>query len=83
MNTTPGGFHYYIAAPPGFPERGTRVRVVASRSVIDWPYTGLEGVVLGYSIPHSYAIVRCDKQPDPSSQFQEILLHPESLEIVT
>lgn len=73
--STPKGFQYSQAFP-GLPRIGKRVVVQAKKgsSPLDWPYIGRTGVVLGYSLPHGFAIV--------DSEGEELLIHPESLEEV-
>lgn len=68
---TPQGFHV-TQAYPGFPRIGAHVSIVAQRGlVMDWPYRGRRGNVLGYTLPHGFAVVDSDGD--------ELLVHPESL----
>ena len=76
MNTTPKGF-FVTAAPSeiAVPAVGARVTVRARRCVMDWPYDGTEGEVLGYSKPHGFAVLAVESG-------EELLVHPESLEVM-
>lgn len=70
-DTTPAGFQV-VQAMPGFPRIGCRVQVTCKHQPLDWPYQGQIGEVLGYSLPHGFAVV--------SIEGDEVLLHPESIE---
>ena len=69
---TPKGFKVTEPAIDCVPRVGARVEIKARRCVMDWPYDGRVGEVLGYSIPHGFAVVASDSE--------ELLVHPESLE---
>jgi hypothetical protein len=73
QNKTPGGFKV-TPARAGQPPVGSKVAVKARVNPLDWPYKDREGTVLGYSVPHGFAIV--------SSHGEELLIHPENLDLV-
>ena len=70
---TPKGFQV-VQGYPGFPRIGARVVVKDRGACFDWPYLDKLGEVLGYSIPHGFAVVQIEGD--------EVLLHPENIEVV-
>jgi hypothetical protein len=71
---TPKGFQV-VQAFPGLPHIGAQVRICSrSAHVLDWPYIDRTGELLGYTLPHGFAVV--------ASSSEELLVHPESLECI-
>jgi hypothetical protein len=73
QNKTPGGFKV-TPARTGHPPVGSKVVVKARVNPLDWLYKGWKGTVLGYSVPHGFAVL--------SMGGEEILIHPENLDLV-
>lgn len=57
---------------PGMFRVGSKVKVTRKCS-LDREHHGKVGVVLGWTIPHGYALIQTDSD--------EVCLHPESLEV--
>lgn len=75
-NETPGGFAYVAASNSTALGPGAYVRIAHRRGLtcIDWPFVGDFGDLLGFSVPHGWAIVRLERDG------HETLVHPERLE---
>lgn len=69
--TTPRGFEFDPTSPVSELRSGDAVMIGTTKHVVDWPYQGRSGTLLGFSRPHGFAIVSLDGA--------EHLFHPESL----
>lgn len=86
MHTTPMGFAFVEASNATALRSPARVRIgpVLGPRTFDWPFEGDTGTLLGFSVPHGWAIVRLDRESDapPTTCAHETLVHPERLEAI-
>lgn len=72
VRSTPSGFLFDETSPVSPLRPGTRVEITTSKNVVDWPYIGKRGTLLGFARPHGFAIVKLDEG-------DEHVFHPDGL----